>query len=1480
MPKPKMIGFLKSINIENYNDYDLDFEMIGRNRFNPKQYDMIILKETPWDYRLLRQFLDSLNNITYKYSLQFSYLSRPNEDDVINLFNEWFYSIYRIEVPFLISIEEDVITFVFKNETEKDTYLAVKKDFESLLNFINYEFVVNTDISKEVDNKYSKRKIKKVTEQAKNIALNEIEKEKENRTINEIDRKQTIEKINEEHNEINQKLEDSLLLEMKQNALIMAKERERARLNRKGNYQFIENIDSIDSNSGNIDFNGKLFSLDTSEYNGKKRFTFGIHDEFGGAIYVSMHENASVTSEFVSKLKNECNLRIRGVAYIDDYSKQLTIRGHYVDLLPYDEIEHEKSPTPRVELHLHSKMSAQDGVGDLNKYAEYMKALGHKAFAVTDHGVVQGFPDAFKAGKANGLKVIYGCEFYMVDDQQIYIFNPKDIELNKAKYVVLDTETTGLSCRYNRMIEFGAVKVEKGTVVSNFDILINPGISIPKKITEITHITDDMVKDKPTTKEALKRIVEYVEDAILITHNAEFDINFINEELKRNNMPILTNPVIDTLTLARHLFPENRKFRLGDICRRMDINYDSESAHRADYDALVLNDVWQAMLSILLNQDVHLKHSDLAKFVTPKELLKHIVPKHVIALCKNKEGLKDLYKLVSISHIDYFYDVPKVPRRIIEEHRKNLFIGSACFNGEIFRSLRYDNEEKIKKLMEFYDYIEVQPLENYSYLVNMGDLSEEEVKSCVLDCISFADEINKPVIATGDCHYVKSSDKVFRDVYIDALAVGRVSHPLNPYSRKELPPFENPDQHYRSTDEMLSCFSFLSEDKAKEIVITNSNMIADQIEEIEPIPSDKLYTPKIDNCENMLKDLCYKNAYELYGNPLPEFIKNRLDTELKGIIDNGYSVIYWIAHCLVKKANEDGFIVGSRGSVGSSFVATMSSITEVNPLPPHYRCPKCKHLEWTSESMPQYRSGYDLPNKKCPICGEEMVHDGQNIPFETFLGFSAEKTPDIDLNFPGDYQARAHEYTKVLLGADNVYRAGTIGTVADKTAFGFARGHLERLGLDLQTVSKAKISYLASGCVDVKRTTGQHPGGIVVIPTGYDVYDFTPIQYPADEKDAAWKTTHFDFHSLHDTILKLDLLGHVDPVALKMMCTLTNINIEDIPLNDPKVLSLFSSIEALEMKNNFLAQKTGALGIPEFGTNFVRGILENTKPKTFADLVIISGLSHGTNVWNGNAERWIQEGKATLQEVIGCRDDIMTYLISKGLPSSVAFQIMEKVRKGKGLSEEYIEIMKAHNVPDFYIESCKLIAYLFPKGHATAYVTMAIRVGYFKVYYPLEYYATFFSVRSDYYDVEAMIKGEEAIINRLNELKLKDRSSKEGCTPKEKGQIVTLQIAIEMVQRGYKFNNISLEHSDGVTFVVDHENKALYPSFITIDGLGAAAAQSIVDARKERPFTSKQDLLKRTKLSSTNVKDLESFGVLKKLPEDNQLSLFDSFLFD
>ena len=1471
----KMISFLKHIHIENIDDFDLDFEMVGRNRFKREQIDMVIVKTTPWKYYLLREFQDGLNTLDYPYLLRFSYIIRPNMDNLLELFDEWYQTLYHVPHNLVLEPQnESLLKVVYANEAEKEQYQASIKDFRDFLDFLNYEFSIIEEVAPQEEVTISKTEMRKIVQKANKEAEESLEEESAARQIN--DRSEVEQLIAEEKAQLNEETEDKLLKQARQNAREMARDRERARLNKRGNYQPVDTIDEIVRTSDHVDFSAKVFSVEINEYGERKKLNIGLFDGADGAIYANCYQNASITNETIEEMKKwGTNVRVRGAAYFDEYSKNMMIKAHYIDLLPPDEIAPDTAEKKRVELHLHSNMSTMDGINNMMDYAKYAKALGHSVMAITDHAVVQGYPDAQEAGKKNDIKMLYGVEFYMVDDKLKHIMNPSPIELNRAKYVVLDLETTGLNCYYDRIIEFGAVKVEGGTVSETVDILINPKRPLSKKITGITHITDKMLENKPTIEEVLPQIIEFIGDAVLVTHNAVFDFSFLQEALKRENMEILHNPVIDTLSLSRYLFPESRYHNLGSLCRNMDVEYKKTDAHRADYDATVLNNVWQPMLVLLTKKNHHLTHAELGNLETSTTLLKHIKPTHVIAFAKNREGLKSLYKLVSLSHIDYLAEVPKIPRREIEKYRENLLLGSACFNGEVFQTAMNYGDEELKKAISFYDYIEIQPLENYSFLLNMGEMNEDELMTHLKDIVRCADELGKPVCATGDVHYVDKRHKIFRDVYISAKGIGGVNHPLNPYNRGDLPPFENPDQHYRSTDEMLKCMEFLGPEKAYEVTVTNTNLIADMIEALRPVPNDKLYTPKIENCENILKDMCFTKARELYGDPLPEYIQTRLEKELNGIISNGYSVIYYIAHLIIKKANEDGYIVGSRGSVGSSFVATMSGVTEVNPLPPHYRCPKCKRLEWTSETMPQYRSGYDLPDRLCPDCGTPMVHDGQNIPFETFLGFNAEKVPDIDLNFPGDYQARAHDYTKVLLGENNVFRAGTIETVADKTAFGFARGYIERKGLDLETYPKVKIAYLASGCIDVKRTTGQHPGGIVVIPTDHEVYDFTPVQYPADDMDANWKTTHFDFHSIHDTILKLDLLGHVDPMALKMMSDLTGVKLQDIPMNDPKVLSLFSSAEALGMEHDYMNARTGALALPEFNTDFVRGVLEDTNPKTFSDLVIISGLTHGTGVWQGNSDELIRDGTATLQEVIGCRDDIMTYLIGKGIPSNISFMIMEDVRKGRGLKEEYVEVMKANKVPDWYIESCRRIKYMFPKGHAVAYVTMAVRVGYFKIYYPLEFYATFFSVRSKQYDIRTMIKGKDAIINKIEELKTKQRISNEKLSPKEQEQLKTLINALEMVQRGYSFSNIDIYKSDASNFVVDYEHKALIPPLITIDGLGENNAITVLEARKNGEFLSRDDLLRRTKLTSTNVQDLVEMGVLDNLNESDQLSLFD-----
>ena len=1482
----RMISFLKHINIENIDDFDIDFEMVGRNRFRPEQIDMVIVKKTPWKYHLLREFQDALNTLTYPYMLRFSYLVRPDINDLVKLFEDWYQTIYRIPHNLELEIVNDsCLKVIYANEAEKAQYEGAIKDFRDFLDFINYEFVIIEEVKPEEGPEISKSEMRKIVKKAEEVTEKELEEESAARQIN--DRSEVEEMIAKEKAELNEETEDQMMKMMRQNAREMAKDRERARLNKRGNYEPVDMINNIVKGSDHVDFSAKVFSVEINEYGDRKKLNIGLFDEDGGAIYANAYQNSSITDSIVAEMQKwGTNVRIRGAAYWDEFNKSMAVRAHFIDLLPPDEVAKDTSEKKRVELHLHSNMSTMDGINHMMDYANYAKAMGHTAMAITDHAVVQGYPDAQAAGKKTGIKMLYGVEFYMVDDKLNYIKNPSPIELNKASYVVLDLETTGLNCYYDRIIQFGGVKVEHGMVTESLSVYINPERPLPKKIVQVTGITDAELSDKPTIDKAIQRILSFLGDSILVTHNADFDFSFLQQTLLRLGMPLLTNPVIDTLSLSRYLFPESKSHRLGSLCRNMEVAYNEDEAHRADYDARVLNDVWMPMLVLLTKKNHHLTHQDLAKLETPVKLLKHIRPTHVVVLAKNREGLKSLYKLVSYSHIDYLAEVPKIPRREIEKLRKDLIIGSACFNGEVFRTACNYGDDYLKIVMSFYDYIEIQPLENYSYLINMGEMDEEELLLHLKDIVRCADEIGKPVCATGDVHYLTKKYKEFRDVYISAKGIGGVPHPLNPYARSRMMPFENPDQHYRSTDEMLECMSFLGQEKAYEVTVTNTNLIADMIEPIIPVPNDKLYTPTIENCENMLKDMCFNKAHELYGDPLPEYIQDRLEKELNGIISNGYSVIYYIAHKIIKKANEDGYIVGSRGSVGSSLVATMSGVTEVNPLPPHYRCPKCKHLEWTKETMPEYRSGYDLPNKKCPVCGEEMVHDGQDIPFETFLGFNAEKVPDIDLNFPGDYQARAHDYTKVLLGENNVFRAGTIETVADKTAFGFVRGYFERKFMsqsmneedakrNVNLIPKAKVAYLASGCIDVKRTTGQHPGGIVVIPTDHDVYDFTPVQYPADDMDSNWKTTHFDFHSIHDTILKLDLLGHVDPMALKMMSDLTGVKITDIPMNDKKVLSLFSSAKALGMDHDYFNSKTGALLLPEFNTEFVRGVLEETNPKTFSDLVIISGLTHGTGVWQGNADDLIKNKGIKLQDVIGCRDDIMTYLISKDIPSNIAFMIMEDVRKGRGLKGEYLEIMKAKKIPDFYIDSCQRIKYMFPKGHAVAYVTMAVRVGYFKIYYPLEFYATFFSVRSKQYDIQTMIKGKDSIISKIEELRTRQRVSNEKLSPKEQEQLKTLINALEMVQRGYKFSNINLYKSKATEFVVDYENKALIPPFVTLDNLGESAGISVEEARKDGEFFSKEDLLRRTKLTSTNVQDLSDMGVLDELNESDQLSLFD-----
>ena len=1427
----KMERFLASIQLDEVERFDLAFN-------NEKPYAKIddtwfyyIDKDTPWDYDLLHEFQEHLTKIDYLYKLVFTYKVKPTASQVMDLLYEWYLSIYHIPLsPFNAEFKDNEIIIKYQSNLEKDKNTSIFKDFRDFLDFICYDFKINEIVEVPLE-------------------LEETDIEQEH-----------LEFIEEVVPEIKRKEEEL---------------RREASAFKKGGYTDIK-IHFIDSNSGNVAIEGKIFALDEMKTSreGKKILTFYMNDDTY-SIGVRVIESKILNSEKIDGIKKGKKVRVRGSVQIDRYSRQLVLLAHFIDFLEPDPLREDNEEEKRVELHLHTKMSTMDAVTTITDYCRLASHFGHKAIGLTDHGNVQAFPEAQAASKEFGIKVLYGIEMYMVDEKLKYITNSSDVILNKAKYVVFDFETTGLSARYDHIIEFGAVRFEDGVIVDKIDLLINPGegVVISEKIEKLTNISASMLEGKPNIEEAMPIILKFIEGAILVSHNAEFDIGFLNAALEKLGKEKVTNPTIDTLALSRYLFPEARQHNLGALSRNLEVLYEEGKAHRADYDAEVLMDVWLAMLARITKDNHELRHKDLENLETSEELLKHLRPKHIIVYPKNADGLRDLFRIVSLSNIKYIADLPKIPREEIVKYRENFILGSACFNGEVFDTALTRTKDVLKEKIAFYDYIELQPAENYSFLINDGQVdSEEMIIQLMKDIASAAEEMGKLVVATGDAHYLNPEDKEFRDVYIMAKGIQGVRHPLNPFRREHQPMYENPNQHFRTTREMLDAFAFFGEKKAKEYVISNSNYIASLIEDIKPI-KDRLYPPKIENCAEELERLCYEKCFAWYGfnGELPPIVSERLDKELTGIIKHNYSVIYYIAHKLIKRANDDGFLVGSRGSVGSSFVATMASITEVNPLPPHYRCPHCKYSEFVTD-MPHIHSGFDLPPKDCPHCGTRMIVDGQDIPFATFLGFNADKVPDIDLNFSGEYQSFAHELTKELLGVGNVFKAGTIETVAEKTAFGYVRGYFERLGIDPDTVAHAEIARLAAGCQDVKRTTGQHPGGIVVIPGDYSVYDFTPIQYPADKKDANWRTTHFDFHAIHDNVLKLDLLGHVDPTAMKMFKDITDVDPLDVPMNDPETLSLYSSDKALRRKSNYLGETTGALGLPEFGTNFVRGMLKETRPKTFADLLIISGLSHGTDVWNGNAQELIANGTCSLSEVIGCRDDIMVYLSKMGVEPSTAFKIMEDVRKGRKVKPEYEEIMKRNNVPQWYIDSCNKIKYMFPKAHATAYVMMAVRVAWYKVHRPLEYYACFFSLRCDQYDLKPMIAGEKAIIKRLEELKQK--KFKESLSAKEEDQEKTLYIALEMAERGYSFSNIDLYKSKATEFVVDHETKTIIPSFASIDGLGASAAASVIEAREQGPFVSKEDLIRRTKLNSQNIAMLEELHVLDDLPDTDQIDLF------
>lgn len=1211
------------------------------------------------------------------------------------------------------------------------------------------------------------------------------------------------------------------------------------------------------------------------------------------SIYLADDDDAIILKRFVNPSAEEDPIkvgqRIRAYGRVvdDSFLHTLVFMADRIEVIEKTKRK-DNAEKKRVELHLHTKLSEMDGVSDIAEYIDQAADWGHEAIAITDHLVVQDFPKAqrylekINKGREKPIKMIYGVEMNMVDPVLNIVTHPDERLLESARYCIFDLETTGLSSRYDHIIEFGGVIVENREVKQKLQMFIKPPVELSAFTTQLTNITEKDLKGAVPFEECYQRIVDFIGDAVLVAHNASFDVNFLNDALTKIGQPVLKNPVIDTLDLSYSLHADRKAHRLGNIARIYNIKYDEEVAHRADYDAQVLSDVYLNMLNDL--KDVKTLN-DLANFYT-EACFSKVRTKHITVYAKNKAGLKSLFELITLSHTKHLaYNgkntanivaEPRIFRSEIEERRENLLLGSACSNGEVFEIAHTRNEEQLKQVISFYDFIELQPLENYRFLIERNSIaSEDRLKEILQGIADAAEACGKLIVATGDAHYVQPREKKIRDIYINSQAIGGKRHPLYVYDFERRKKTINPDQHFRSTDEMLDCFAWMGEDKAFEYVVENSNKIASMTEKINPV-YDELFPPKMKDSDKKLTQICYENAYKKYGNPLPEIVEKRLKRELDSIIGHGFYVVYYISHLLVKKSLDDGYMVGSRGSVGSSFVATMANITEVNPLPPHYVCPKCHYVEFFTDGS--VASGFDLPDKKCPVCGENIRGDGQDIPFETFLGFEGDKVPDIDLNFSGDYQPTAHNYLKEVFGEDHVFRAGTIGTVATQTAFGYVKGYEEEMGCE-GSMRGAMRQYLANGCDGVKRTTGQHPGGILVVPNEFDVHDFTPVQYPANNPFADWKTTHFEFHDIHDNLLKFDILGHVDPTAMKLLESQSGIDPKTIPMNDPETMKIFSSVESLHIDTSKNTEITGAAGIPEFGTPFVRGILELTKPTTFDELVRISGLSHGTDVWLNNAKDLIDSKQCTLKNVIGCRDDIMVYLLHKGLPAKMAFTIMESVRKGKGLKPEWIEEMskKEYNIDPWYVDSCLKIKYMFPKAHAVAYVMMAVRIAWFKVHMPLYYYCMFFSIRCDAYDIDTMIAGENCIRSRMNEImqKMNSNEYKNEVSKKEKDIYSTLELALEMVLRGYRIGNIDLMRSQASTFIVDDQNKnTIIPPFTTIDGLGSNVAETIIEEREKRPFLSKQDLMMRTSLNGTHIKKLEMMGVLKDLQEENQMSLF------
>lgn len=1205
----------------------------------------------------------------------------------------------------------------------------------------------------------------------------------------------------------------------------------------------IMKISEVTPDSGKVAIAGEVFRTESREIKGGKFiYIFDVTDYTSSVtvkIFVEKKDLGNISQQIVEGV---C-LRIRGEAQYDKFSKEIGIMAF--DIIETEkEIRHDDAAEKRVELHLHTQMSAMDGVTSAKALVQRAADWGHKAIAITDHGVVQAYPDAYATSKKNNIKIIYGLECYLLDDSVPIVYNLDEHTL-EDEFVVFDLETTGLNPQKDKITEIGAVKIKEGKVISRFSAFVNPGITIPSFIVKLTGITDEMVMEAPPIEQALNEFMEFIEGTVLVAHNANFDVSFIKHNAKLMGEKI-RNPYIDTLELCRKMFPELGKYKLNIVAKHLGIEL--ENHHRAVDDSMATAKIFLYCIDVLKEKGCK-NIKDIQEAFDDEVNLK-ASSYHAIILVKNTAGLKNLYKMVSESNLKYFYKKPRIPKKLLMEYREGLILGSACEAGELYKAiLNGRGEDEISKIARFYDYLEIQPLGNNQFLINNGKVSsQDELKKHNKKIVRLGEIHRKPVVATCDVHFMDPRDEVYRRILMAGRGFADADNQAPLY--------------FRTTDEMLAEFNYLGAEKAREVVIENTNLIADMIESIAPV-LEGTFPPKIEGAEHDIETMAMSKAKEIYGEELPEVVSQRLDKELNSIIKNGFAVMYLIAQKLVAKSLGDGYLVGSRGSVGSSFVANMSGITEVNSLEPHYICEKCKYAEFILDGS--YDCGFDLPDKVCPRCGNNLKKDGYDIPFETFLGFDGDKEPDIDLNFSGEYQAIAHKYTEELFGEGYVFKAGTIGSVAEKTAYGYVKNYLDEREI---VVTNAEINRLVKGCTGIKRTTGQHPGGIMIVPKDKEIYDFSPIQRPADDTQSEIVTTHFDYHFLHGSILKLDILGHDDPTVIRMLEDLTGIDATKIPIGEKKTMSLFNSTEALGVKPEDIGSDSGTFAVPEFGTKFVRQMLMDTKPQTFSELIRISGLSHGTDVWLNNAQDLIRDGITTLSKSICCRDDIMIYLMHAGLPHKTAFKIMEDVRKGKGVKEEYEVVMKEHKVPDWYLKSCQKIKYMFPKAHAAAYVMMAFRIAWFKVYYPLAFYTTYFTVRADDFDAEMMGLGQDKVKNKIREYVMKGND----ITTKEKNVLTILEVVNEMYARGINFLPIDLYSSEAKKFRI--EGDMIRPPLNALQGLGSSAALNIVEARKGGEFLSIDELRTKAKISKSVIEILERNNCLKGLPESNQLCLF------